>query len=577
MKRAISLTAILLPPIIMVVLLFVPDWNLSIAVPIFHFYIVTFFTFTSAVVALLFAAVLDEQSLYRHRLLVTAFASMAALFFVHGVTTRGALILEFNPGIRWAAWLTLLIGGILFALAAFDRPATPLSSTAYRRINWIVGAFIVFFMGVVFLRPQWLTAIDDSVSPFHASLAFWSTFIAWIYASARFGLIWQETRNTVDGTMAIIAIWMLWATVSSHQFATWELSWWLYHVLLLMGALTAFAALIIQYEQIRYFRPTWYYFAIGLVVTALITLLASYLLTEVVEQEFMTATNPEEAIVRARVLGLTIASISLGTLFFALLIVVRRAEKLLADQTKELGDAYRNLQASEVLRADLTDMIVHDLRSPLSGINLSIDLLAESFNDPQKKGFQDRFISNARSSIQKMLNLINQLLDMTRLESGQLELDRKSFQVDALLAARANAFAVQSEASEISVVTPPAKTLPDVYADENFIGRVLDNLIDNALKYTEPGGTISLLASANGREIIVQVQDTGVGIPADSLNNIFEKYTQVKNRNTETRQGTGLGLPFCRLVVEAHNGRIWAESEVGAGSTFSFTLPISPN
>jgi signal transduction histidine kinase len=578
MKRALGLTAILLPPILMGILLLLPDLDTSFSDPLFHFYIVTFFTFTSAVVALLFAAVLDERSVYRHRLLVTAFASMAAIFFIHGVTTRGALILQSNPGIRWAAWLTLFIGGLLFALAGFDRPVSPLKSGHYRRINSVVAIFIVFFMGVVFLRTQWLTAIDEVASPFHAQLAFGSTLIVWIYAAVRFGQIWRETRNRVDGTMAFIAFWMIWATVSMHQFTTWQLSWWLYHVLLLASVLLAFTALITQYEQIRYFRPTWYYFAIGLVVTALMTLLASFLLTEVVEREFVASPNPEEAIVQARILGLIIAGGSLGTLFFALLVVVRRSEKLLGERTDELAGAYRNLQASEALRADLTDMVVHDLRSPLSGINLSIDMLAESFKDPDKKAFQDRFIENARSSIRRMLNLINQLLDMTRLEAGQLELNRASLHISDLLTARATAFAVQSEANRVNLVVEPANGLPDVYADESFIGRVLDNLIDNALKYTSSGGTISLLANANGREVIVQVQDTGEGIPSDSLNTIFEKYAQVKNQdNKETRQGTGLGLPFCRLVVEAHNGRIWVDSTVGTGSTFSFTLPISAN
>jgi signal transduction histidine kinase len=362
-----------------------------------------------------------------------------------------------------------------------------------------------------------------------------------------------------------------------HNFSTWELSWWLYHVLLLASALLSFAAIIVQYEQVRYFRPTWYYFAIGLVVTAFMTLLASYLLTEVVEQEFMRATNPEEAIVQARVLGLAIASISLGTLFFTLLFVVRRAEKLLAEQTEALAAAYRNLQASEGLRADLTDMVVHDLRSPLSGINLSIDMLADSIKDPEKRAFQERIISNARSSITKMLNLINQLLDMTRLESGQLELERVALNVSSLLNARARVFDVQSEANAVNLVIDSPETIPPVYADENLIGRVLDNLIDNAMKYTDPGGTISLLANANGREVVIQVKDTGIGIPTDSLNNIFEKYAQVKKQNVETRQGTGLGLPFCRMVLEAHDGRIWAESEVGTGSTFSFTLPLYQN
>ena len=576
MKRAIAITAILFPPILMVVLLLLPELNAVIQVPIFHFYIVTFFTFTSAVVALLLASVLGGQSLYRHRLLATAFASMAAIFFIHGTTTSGALILEFNPGIRWAAWLTLFVGGLLFALAGFDRPVTPLKPVHYRIINWAVAVFYILFMGVVYLRPEWLTTIDEAAGPFHSQVAFWLTLVVWIYASIRFGQLWRETRNQVDGTMAVIAIWLLWATVSMHQFSTWQLSWWLYHVLLLGSVLLAFVALVIEYEQIRFFRPTWYYFAIGLVVTALMTLLTSYLLSVVVEQEFLASPNAEEAIVQARILGLLIASVSLGALFFTLLVVVRRAEKLLGERTDELTVAYQNLQASEALRADLTDMVVHDLRSPLTGINLSIDMLVESLTDPKKAAFQERFLGNARSSIQRMLNLINQLLDMTRFEAGQLELNQSSWPISELLQTRAKAFAVQSEANEINIIVEPADTLPAVYADANFIGRVLDNLIDNALKFTESGGTISLLAQPNGANVLVQVQDTGEGIPEEDLASIFDKYAQVKGKKSqEDRQGTGLGLTFCKLVVEAHNGRIWVDSQVGVGSTFSFTLPIS--
>jgi NtrC-family two-component system sensor histidine kinase KinB len=203
-------------------------------------------------------------------------------------------------------------------------------------------------------------------------------------------------------------------------------------------------------------------------------------------------------------------------------------------------------------------------------------MLVESLTDPKKAAFQERFLGNARSSIQRMLNLINQLLDMTRFEAGQLELNQSSWPISELLQTRAKAFAVQSEANEINIIVEPADTLPAVYADANFIGRVLDNLIDNALKFTESGGTISLLAQPNGANVLVQVQDTGEGIPEEDLASIFDKYAQVKGKKSqEDRQGTGLGLTFCKLVVEAHNGRIWVDSQVGVGSTFSFTLPIS--
>jgi signal transduction histidine kinase len=175
-----------------------------------------------------------------------------------------------------------------------------------------------------------------------------------------------------------------------------------------------------------------------------------------------------------------------------------------------------------------------------------------------------------------MLSLINQLLDMARFEAGQLELNCKPIQVGELIQVRAAAYAVQSEANNIELVVEPLDGLPDVSADAGFIGRVLDNLIDNALKYTDSGGKVSLLARANGSDVVIQVRDTGEGIPPQSLEQIFDKFTQVKSKeDREARQGTGLGLPFCKLVIEAHNGRIWAESEMGTGSLFSFTLPIA--
>ena len=578
MKRVLGITAIIFPPLLMGVLLLLPEWDIVIRVPLFHFYIVTFFTFTAAVVALLFASVLDIQSLYRHRLLVTAFASMGALFFIHGSTTPGAIILEPNPGIRWAAWLTLFMGGLLFALAGFDKPSQPLKPRHYHMINWVVAIFYIFFAGVVYLRPEWLTAVDEIADPIHEQLAFWSTLLLWIYASIRFAQIWQETKNQVDGAIAIIALWLLWASVSMHQFPTWELSWWVYHILLLSGAMLAFVSLISHYEQLRKFRPTWYYFAIGLVFTALTTLLASYLLTNIVEQEFMNVTDMEGAIIQARRLGLLVVGVSMGALFLTLLVVVRRAEGLIAERTDELASAYSNLQASEALRTDLTNMIIHDLRSPLTGINLSIDLLSESLKDPRKEAFRERFLANARSSIGRMLNLINQLLDMTRLEAGQLELHREPVEIGPLLTARAQSFYSQSEASKIEIDVPTIGRIPSVSADAGFISRVVDNLIDNALKFTGSGGKVTLWAEPNGREVMIQVQDTGEGIPADKLESVFDKYAQVKDLNEDgTRQGTGLGLPFCRMVVEAHNGRIWVESEIGVGSTFSFTLPIAEN
>lgn len=115
--------------------------------------------------------------------------------------------------------------------------------------------------------------------------------------------------------------------------------------------------------------------------------------------------------------------------------------------------------------------------------------------------------------------------------------------------------------------------LPPVSCDRHLVGRVISNLLSNAIKHTPAGGTITLKLERRPVEVIVSVADTGSGIPEEYLGRIFEKFTQAEN-DARAHRGTGLGLTFCKMAVEAHGGRIWAQSEVGAGSTFSFALPV---
>ena len=580
MKRFQIIISLAIPIFILVFFRIFPELDPVFQVPLLHFYIVTFFTFTAVVAATFTAISLGKDIPPRHQLLATAFAVMSVIFLIHGITTPGALLLTFNPGITWAAWLTMFLGGLIFAIAALDRPSRPLKLSRIPIIQVALAIFCLLFILIVLFTPQLLTLIDEQAGPWHETLVTYSTFLLWL--GAAFGLIltWRETRNRVDGVMALTSIWLLFASMSMHEYPLWHLSWWLYHFLLLLAAITTVVVLVNEYEQLRQFRLTYYFAAVGLILTGGMALLASFLFSRFIEirlydmvDEGMLAT----AVVQARVNGLIIAGLSMGLLYVFMLFVIRRADRLITHRNEELSQAYAELKAAKAMRDDLTDMIVHDLRSPLTSINLSIDLLENIIADPQRVDMSPTILQRAKSSSAQMMQLIDQLLDVTRLESGQLLINRQNSSLTSLLQEKEAAFSPRAEQSHKQFQAIYAANLPSLPYDKNLISRVLDNLITNALKYTHTDGKIELSATENGRNLIVQVKDDGDGIPPEAATHIFDKFYQVKGDNGEPlRRGTGLGLTFCKLVVEAHQGRIWVESSPGEGSTFSFTLPL-PN
>ena len=587
MKKTIIALSIALPVSLLAIFALVPTADPVIEAPVFHFYIVTFFTFAAAVAAYLVGLVLGQQGQPRHRLLATAFVVMGSLFFIHGILTPNVITTVQNPGIRWSAWFTFSAGGLVFLIAAQERP---LSTRRVRATHLAAGLFTAVFSLIVFLRPAWLIAIDNLANPWHEIAAFVFTFAIWAMAAWLLWRIWRQTNDGVDGVMVLIAIWLTLGTVSMHGFDVWRLSWWLYHLLLLLGAITAVAILAQSYEQLRRFRLTYYYLAIGLIATAALTLWASHLVAEFVQQGISTDLEavltqngilfdelPEITlmVINARITGLWVAGLAMGTLFVALLFVVNRADRLIVRRTEELARANAELEAAEALRDDLTDMIVHDLRTPLTSINLSLDLLQRSLQDASKAAHRERFIQSANRSTANMLQLVDQLLDVAQLEAGKLRLNIVTHSIIALLQQKAAVFQPQIVANKKHLTLALPENLPHIALDVDLIDRVLDNLLSNALKYTVEGGQIMLRAQEAGNKLIIAVIDDGEGIEQSAANQIFDKFYQVRDEQGKPlRRGSGLGLAFCKMVVEAHNGRIWAESQPGRGSTFHFTLPI---
>lgn len=241
--------------------------------------------------------------------------------------------------------------------------------------------------------------------------------------------------------------------------------------------------------------------------------------------------------------------------------------------------AFRDLTEElelERLRDEMTNMLVHDLRSPISLMLASLSMLEEA-NERAEKAQVRRLIEMARRSGDRILTLVDDLLDIGQLERGQLPLTLEAVPVDELFDEICARYELVAAGSDIELQREADGHLPALTVDRSLVTRVLANLVDNAIKFTPDGGQVAISArldeDAAPDALLIGVEDTGPGIPREARSLLFEKFQQVPNIRGR-RRGTGLGLPFCKLAVEAHGGRIWVESKVGEGSTFLLTLPV---
>lgn len=227
-------------------------------------------------------------------------------------------------------------------------------------------------------------------------------------------------------------------------------------------------------------------------------------------------------------------------------------------------------QALDELRADLTSMIFHDLRSPLGNVISSLEVLQSTL--PKEDEAAQSVLAIALRSSRRLLRLVESLLDLGRLEAGQAVLNKTQGSLGAVIVEAVEEVLPVAEAKGHVVQFEVAKDLPPLMMDIDMIRRVLINLLENAIKYTRAEGRISVFARLEGRETLVGVRDNGPGIAPHDQERIFERFSRL--HRTGPAKGLGLGLAFCRLAVVAHDGRIWVESEVGQGATFHFTLPV---
>lgn len=233
-----------------------------------------------------------------------------------------------------------------------------------------------------------------------------------------------------------------------------------------------------------------------------------------------------------------------------------------------------SLRTARARQEELGHFIVHDLRSPLSNIVIGLDFLLNTSEGLDND--QTQIIQLSIASSNRMMTLLNSLLDLAKLESGQLHPVLKQTSIRTLFDATLQQVSAIALHSEVTVVYEVADTADDVMADDELIVRVLVNLVSNAIKYS-PKDTTVLMKAEMTRDgmVAIHVIDKGTGIPKEWADKVFDKFTQVEIRDDGRVGGTGLGLTFCKLAIEAHGGRIWITSETEIGTTMTFTLPRS--
>lgn len=247
---------------------------------------------------------------------------------------------------------------------------------------------------------------------------------------------------------------------------------------------------------------------------------------------------------------------------------LRFAEAIAARVALALDNAWRiqSMERAVRMRDEVLGVVAHDLRNPLNIITMAANGLSQRLSDaPAHKS-----IARILRSAERANRLIQDLLDITAIEAGRFSVEKRPIEMaDVILAAVESQQSLASAASLI-LASDVSPELPSIEADEERLLEVIENLVGNAIKFTGPGGTIVVGATSRHGEVVVSVTDTGVGISAEQLPHLFDRFWQARKKD---RRGVGLGLTICKAIVEAHAGRIWVESTVGGGTTMFFAIP----
>ena len=260
---------------------------------------------------------------------------------------------------------------------------------------------------------------------------------------------------------------------------------------------------------------------------------------------------------------------------------------------KEIINKNEKLEKLERIKSDFISIVSHELRTPLTPIKNALTILSGGrCGDLSETAI--KFVNMAKRNVENLTNIINDILDINKIEAGKMDFNYKLMNIHSVIENVRNNFDCVAKEHNIILTTQEQENLPEIYADSQRLGQVLTNLVSNAIKFTPDGKNITIkselknsdqialnqyfeedLKALNGTYFLVSVVDEGVGIKKENKQKAFDKFTHIESPLSRKVGGTGLGLPIAKQLIEAHNGKIWCDSEENVGTSFHFVIPIS--
>ena len=259
---------------------------------------------------------------------------------------------------------------------------------------------------------------------------------------------------------------------------------------------------------------------------------------------------------------------------------------------QQLKENNHKLERLERLKSEFISIVSHELRTPLTSIMNSLEIMLSGSCGEVTPAYE-KFLSMAKRNSKKLSGIINDLLDLSKIEAGKMEYHFKNMNINSVIEDVKSTLSVWAKDKEQKLLTVEDVNLPEIYGDHQRLEQVLSNLVSNAIKFTPEGKSITIksemvdadnliypeifkdkLPKLNGRYVMVSVTDEGIGISKENLLHVFDKFAQIENSLSRNVGGSGLGLPIAKQMIEAHKGAIWCDSEPNIGSSFSFIVPV---